>query len=119
MYVDTDCSLLEINPLVVTKDGQLVALDAKINFDSNALYRQKDVLEMRDLTEEEESEVRAADSGLSYVKLEGNIGCLVNGAGLAMGTMDIIKLHRSPKRSASFFLTKTSRQCWSISLAAS
>ncbi len=93
MYVDTDCSLLEINPLVVTKDGQLVALDAKINFDSNALYRQKDVLEMRDLTEEEESEVRAADSGLSYVKLEGNIGCLVNGAGLAMGTMDIIKLH--------------------------
>jgi len=82
MYVDTDCSLLEINPLVVTKDGQLVALDAKINFDSNALYRQKDVLEMRDLTEEEESEVRAADSGLSYVKLEGNIGCLVNGAGL-------------------------------------
>ncbi len=93
MYVDTDCSLLEINPLVVTKDGQLVALDAKINFDSNALYRQKDVLEMRDLTEEEESEVRAANSGLSYVKLEGNIGCLVNGAGLAMGTMDIIKLH--------------------------
>jgi succinyl-CoA synthetase beta subunit len=74
-------------------DGQLVALDAKINFDSNALYRQKDVMEMRDLSEEEESEVRAADSGLSYVKLEGNIGCLVNGAGLAMGTMDIIKLH--------------------------
>jgi len=93
MYVDTDCSLLEINPLVVTGDGQLVALDAKINFDSNALYRQKDVMEMRDLSEEEESEVRAADSGLSYVKLEGNIGCLVNGAGLAMGTMDIIKLH--------------------------
>ena len=93
MYVDTDCSLLEINPLVVTKDGQLVALDAKINFDSNALYRQKDVMEMRDLSEEEESEVRAANSGLSYVKLEGNIGCLVNGAGLAMGTMDIIKLH--------------------------
>ena len=92
MYVDTDCSLLEINPLVVTKDGQLVALDAKINFDSNALYRQKDVMEMRDLSEEEESEVRAANSGLSYVKLEGNIGCLVNGAGLAMGTMDIIKL---------------------------
>jgi succinyl-CoA synthetase beta subunit len=93
MYVGTDCSLLEINPLVVTGDGQLVALDAKINFDSNALYRQKDVMEMRDLSEEEESEVRAADSGLSYVKLEGNIGCLVNGAGLAMGTMDIIKLH--------------------------
>ncbi len=93
MYLDTDCSLLEINPLVVTKDGQLVALDSKINFDSNALYRHKDILEMRDLSEEEESEVRAADAGLSYVKLEGNIGCLVNGAGLAMSTMDIIKLH--------------------------
>ena len=93
MYVDTDCSLLEINPLVVTKDNALVALDAKVNFDSNALYRQKDILEMRDLSEEEDSEVRAANAGLSYVKLEGNIGCLVNGAGLAMSTMDIIKLH--------------------------
>lgn len=93
VYVDMDCSLMEINPLVVTKGGELVALDSKINFDSNALYRQKDVVAMRDLSEEEESEVRAADAGLSYVKLEGNIGCLVNGAGLAMSTMDIIKLH--------------------------
>ncbi len=93
LYVDTDCSLMEINPLVITKAGQLVALDAKINFDSNALYRHKDIVEMRDLSEEEDSEVKAADSGLSYVKLEGNIGCLVNGAGLAMSTMDIIKLH--------------------------
>ena len=93
LYVDTDCSLMEINPLVVTKAGELVALDSKINFDSNALYRHKDIVEMRDLSEEEESEVRAADAGLSYVTLEGNIGCLVNGAGLAMSTMDIIKLH--------------------------
>ncbi len=93
LYVDLDCSLLEINPLVVTGDGDLVALDAKINFDSNALFRHPDVKEMRDLSEEEESEVRAANSGLSYIKLDGNIGCLVNGAGLAMSTMDIIKLH--------------------------
>ena len=93
MYADTDCSLLEINPLVVTGDGDLVALDSKINFDSNAAFRHKDWEEMRDLSEEEESEVRASDAGLSYVKLEGNIGCLVNGAGLAMSTMDIIKLH--------------------------
>ncbi|MEM9941081.1 MAG: ADP-forming succinate--CoA ligase subunit beta [Planctomycetota bacterium] len=93
MYVDTDCSLLEINPLVVTGEGGLVALDAKINFDSNAEFRHKDWNELRDLTEEEESEVRASNAGLSYVKLEGNIGCLVNGAGLAMSTMDIIKLH--------------------------
>ena len=93
LYVDTDCSLMEINPLVVTKSGELVALDSKINFDSNALYRNKDIVEMRDLSEEDDSEVKAADAGLSYVNLDGNIGCLVNGAGLAMSTMDIIKLH--------------------------
>jgi succinyl-CoA synthetase beta subunit len=93
LYVDCDCSLMEINPLVVTGDGDLVALDSKINFDSNAEFRHKEWGEMRDLSEEEESEVRASGAGLSYVKLEGNIGCLVNGAGLAMSTMDIIKLH--------------------------
>ncbi len=93
LYVDLDCSLLEINPLVVTGDGELVALDSKINFDSNAMFRHKDIEEMRDLTEEEESEVRASNAGLSYVKLDGNIGCLVNGAGLAMSTMDIIKTY--------------------------
>jgi succinyl-CoA synthetase beta subunit len=93
VFVDYDCSLLEINPLVVTKVGELVALDAKMTFDDNALFRHKDVVEMRDLSEEEPSEVRAANAGLSYVKLDGNIGCLVNGAGLAMSTMDIIKLH--------------------------
>ncbi|MEL7500309.1 MAG: ADP-forming succinate--CoA ligase subunit beta [Planctomycetota bacterium] len=93
LYVETDCSLMEINPLVVTSGGELVALDSKINFDSNAEFRHKDWEEMRDLSEEEESEVRASNAGLSYVKLDGNIGCLVNGAGLAMSTMDIIKLH--------------------------
>jgi succinyl-CoA synthetase beta subunit len=93
MFVDYDCSLVEINPLVVTKAGELVALDSKITFDDNALFRHKDVAEMRDLSEENAAEVRAGEAGLSYVALEGNIGCLVNGAGLAMATMDIIKLH--------------------------
>ncbi len=93
VFVEMDCSLMEINPLVVTGDGDLVALDSKINFDSNADFRHQDWEEMRDLSEEEESEVRASNAGLSYVKLDGNIGCLVNGAGLAMSTMDIIKLH--------------------------
>jgi succinyl-CoA synthetase beta subunit len=93
VFVEYDCSLAEINPLVVTKSGDLVALDAKISFDDNALFRHPDIVEMRDLSEEEPSEVRAAAAGLSYVKLDGTIGCLVNGAGLAMSTMDIIKLH--------------------------
>ncbi|MEK6247574.1 MAG: ADP-forming succinate--CoA ligase subunit beta, partial [Planctomycetales bacterium] len=92
-FVQSDCSLLEINPLVVTSDGQLVALDAKMTFDDNALFRHPDLKELRDLSEEEPAEVRAGDAGLSYVKLDGNIGCLVNGAGLAMSTMDLIKLH--------------------------
>ena len=92
-FVDYDCSLAEINPLVITGDDKVVALDAKVTFDSNAFYRHPSLLEYRDLSEEEPSEVRASESGLSYVKLEGNIGCLVNGAGLAMSTMDIIKYH--------------------------
>ena len=92
-YVDYDCELLEVNPLVITGDDAMIALDAKINFDNNALYRHPVYSELRDLAEEEPSEVRASDAGLSYVKLEGNIGCLVNGAGLAMSTMDIIKYH--------------------------
>jgi len=91
--VDYDCSLTEINPLVITTDGEMIALDAKITFDDNALFRHPKLKELRDLNEEEPNEVRAADSGLSYVQLEGNIGCLVNGAGLAMATMDIIKYH--------------------------
>jgi succinyl-CoA synthetase beta subunit len=92
-FVQYDCSMTEINPLVITKDGQLIALDAKVTFDDNALFRHRDVVELRDLSEEDPAEVRAADTGLSYVKLNGNIGCLVNGAGLAMSTMDLIKLH--------------------------
>ncbi|TWT82521.1 Succinyl-CoA ligase [ADP-forming] subunit beta [Planctomycetes bacterium CA13] len=92
-FVDYDCSMAEINPLVITSDGLMVALDAKIIFDDNALFRHPDLLELRDWSEEEPSEVRASDAGLSYVKLDGNIGCLVNGAGLAMSTMDIIKYH--------------------------
>ena len=93
LYVESDCSLCEINPLVVTGDGELLALDAKLNFDDNALFRHKDIAEYRDLSEEDPAEVRAGEAGLSYVNLDGNIGCLVNGAGLAMSTMDIIKLH--------------------------
>ncbi|MBV7503750.1 ADP-forming succinate--CoA ligase subunit beta [Bacillus sp. sid0103] len=90
-YIDKDCSIAEINPLVVTGDGKVMALDAKLNFDSNALYRQKDVLEYRDLEEEDAKEIEASKFDLSYVALDGNIGCMVNGAGLAMSTMDIIK----------------------------
>jgi succinyl-CoA synthetase beta subunit len=90
---ETDASLLEINPLVVTGKGELIALDAKMNFDDNALYRHKDIAEMRDVTEEDPSETEAARHELNYIKLDGSIGCMVNGAGLAMATMDIIKLH--------------------------
>ncbi len=92
-YVDLDCSMAEINPLVITKSGEMIALDAKITFDDNAMFRHPDLKELRDLNEEEPAEVRAGNAGLSYVKLDGNIGCLVNGAGLAMSTMDIIKYH--------------------------
>lgn len=88
-----DCSLMEINPLVVTNSDEIIALDSKINFDDNALYRHKNIQEMRDLSEEEPSEVEADSFNLNYIKLDGNVGCMVNGAGLAMGTMDIIKLY--------------------------
>ncbi len=88
----TDASLAEINPLVVTRDGKILALDAKMNFDDNALYRHRDIQEMRDLDEEDPLEVEASASNLNYIKLDGNVGCMVNGAGLAMSTMDIIKL---------------------------
>ena len=91
LFVSLDCSLVEINPLVVTKGGEVLALDAKFNFDDNALYRHKEVLEMRDLYEEDPREVEASKFRLNYIGLEGNIACLVNGAGLAMATMDIIK----------------------------
>ena len=92
-FTELDCSIIEINPLVITGAGEVVALDAKVNFDDNALYRHKDVMELRDEDEEEPMELEAAQHELNYIKLDGNIGCMVNGAGLAMGTMDIIKLY--------------------------
>ncbi|MDH7639937.1 ADP-forming succinate--CoA ligase subunit beta [Sphingomonas oryzagri] len=92
-FVATDMSMLEINPLVETKDGKLLVLDAKVSFDSNALFRHKDILELRDITEEDPAEVEASKYDLAYIKLDGDIGCMVNGAGLAMATMDIIKLN--------------------------
>ena len=94
-FIAKDMSLLEINPLVVTKDGNIICLDAKLNFDDNALYRHKDIQELRDLDEEDPAEVEASKYDLSYIKLDGEIGCMVNGAGLAMATMDIIKLFGS------------------------
>ncbi len=93
LYVDTDCSLAEINPLVLTPDKKVLALDGKMNFDDNALFRQPKILEMREVNEDEAKEIEANAKGLSYIKLDGNIGCMVNGAGLAMATMDMIKLY--------------------------
>ena len=93
LFIEKDCSMVEINPLVRTENNEMVLLDAKISFDENALFRHPDIMDMRDLSEEEPTEVKAKDTGLSYVKLDGNIGCLVNGAGLAMATMDVIKLY--------------------------
>ena len=93
LFVKLDCSLAEINPLVVTGGGDILALDAKMSFDDNAMFRHPELVELRDLDEEDPAEVRAGEAGLSYVQLEGSIGCLVNGAGLAMSTMDLIKLH--------------------------
>jgi succinyl-CoA synthetase beta subunit len=92
LYLARDCSLAEINPLVTTKDGRIFALDAKLNFDDNALVRQKNVAALRDVQEEDPLDVEASKYGLNYIKLDGNVGCMVNGAGLAMATMDIIKL---------------------------
>ena len=92
-YDEKDCSLAEINPLVLTKEGQVIALDAKMNFDSNAFFREPDIVALRDLNEEDPREVEASRHDLSYISLDGNIGCMVNGAGLAMATMDIIKLY--------------------------
>src|SRR6185437_7200687 len=100
-FVDLDCSLIEINPLVVTGAGDIVALDAKMNFDDNALYKHKDLEDLRDLDEEDPAETEAAKYALNYVKLDGQIGCMVNGAGLAMATMDIIKLYGSSPATSS------------------
>jgi succinyl-CoA synthetase beta subunit len=92
-FIKCDCSIAEINPLVVTKENDVICLDAKMNFDSNALYRQPQIMELRDLSEEEPTEIEASKFDLAFIKLDGSIGCLVNGAGLAMATLDIIKLH--------------------------
>ena len=91
MFVKTDANMVEVNPLILTKEEKIICLDAKVNFDSNALFRQPEILELRDLNEEEPAEIEASKHDLAYIKLEGNIGCMVNGAGLAMATMDIIK----------------------------
>ena len=93
LFQELDCSLVEINPLVVTSDGAVHCLDAKMNIDGNALHRQKRLADMRDPTQEDAREAQAAEFGLNYVALDGNIGCMVNGAGLAMGTMDLVKIH--------------------------
>jgi|TARA_B100001079_G_scaffold134502_1_gene115289 succinyl-CoA synthetase beta subunit len=93
MFIETDANLVEINPLILTKENNIICLDAKMNFDDNAFFRHPEILELRDLNEEEETEIEASKHDLAYIKLEGSIGCMVNGAGLAMATMDIIKLH--------------------------
>ncbi len=92
-FIESDCSMVEVNPLVVTKKGEVLALDAKFNFDDNALYRHPEIAAMRDTAEEDPREVEASKHGLNYIGLDGNIACLVNGAGLAMATMDIIKFY--------------------------
>ncbi|MDD4191649.1 MAG: succinate--CoA ligase subunit beta, partial [Mangrovibacterium sp.] len=93
VYVDTDATLAEINPLVLTPSGELLAIDGKMNFDDNALFRQPEILALREADEDEQKEIEAREKGLSYIRLNGNIGCMVNGAGLAMATMDMIKLY--------------------------
>ena len=93
IIIEKDASLIEINPLIITKENKIICLDAKMNFDDNAMYRRPDILALRDLNEEEITEIKASEHDLAYIKLDGSIGCMVNGAGLAMATMDIIKLH--------------------------
>ena len=93
MFISTDANMVEVNPLILTKEGKIVCLDAKVNFDSNALFRHPEILELRDLNEEDTTEIEASKHDLAYIKLDGSIGCMVNGAGLAMATMDIIKLY--------------------------
>ena len=93
MFISTDANMVEVNPLILTKEGKIICLDAKVNFDSNALFRHPEILELRDLNEEDPTEIEASKHDLAYIKLDGSIGCMVNGAGLAMATMDIIKLY--------------------------
>ena len=93
MFISTDANMVEVNPLILTKEKKIVCLDAKVNFDSNALFRHPEIVELRDLNEEDPTEIEASKHDLAYIKLDGSIGCMVNGAGLAMATMDIIKLY--------------------------
>jgi len=93
MFIETDANMVEINPLILTKEKKIICLDAKVNFDNNALFRQPEILQFRDLNEEDPTEIEASKHDLAYIKLDGSIGCMVNGAGLAMATMDIIKLY--------------------------
>ena len=93
MFIDTDANMVEVNPLILTKEKKIICLDAKVNFDSNALFKHPEIMELRDLNEEDPTEIEASKHDLAYIKLDGSIGCMVNGAGLAMATMDIIKLH--------------------------
>ena len=100
-FLGTDAAQIEINPLAITGDGRLMVLDAKVGFDSNAMFRHKDLAELRDLSEEDPMEIEASKHDLAYIKLDGNIGCMVNGAGLAMATMDIIKLNGASRPTSS------------------
>ena len=93
MFINTDANMIEVNPLILTKEGKIICLDAKVNFDSNALFRHPEIIELRDFNEENQTEIEASKHDLAYIKLDGSIGCMVNGAGLAMATMDIIKLY--------------------------
>jgi succinyl-CoA synthetase beta subunit len=93
MFISTDANMVEVNPLILTKEGKIICLDAKVNFDSNALFKHPEIIELRDLNEEDPTEIEASKNDLAYIKLDGSIGCMVNGAGLAMATMDIIKLY--------------------------
>ena len=93
MFISTDANMVEVNPLILTKEEKIICLDAKVNFDSNALFKHPEIMELRDLNEEDPTEIEASKHDLAYIKLDGSIGCMVNGAGLAMATMDIIKLY--------------------------
>ena len=110
-FIGTDMTMLEVNPLVVTKQGDLKCLDAKISFDSNSLYRHPELLKLRDLTEEDGKEIEASKYDLNYIALEGTIGCMVNGAGLAMATMDIIKLYGATPANFRGEPSNFSRRC--------
>jgi succinyl-CoA synthetase beta subunit len=118
-YEASDSAMFEINPVLKTSDDKIIAVDAKVRLDGNALYRHPDYVEMRDKTEEDPIEVEAGEAGLNYVKLDGNVGCMVNGAGLAMATMDIIKLSGGSPRTSSMWAVRPTRPAWRKASASS